>query len=111
VRFIIKWDKKNIFKLAALTSTFGRKFIEKYDVKADSIILVEDDKNFTKSNAVLKIMWLLPGLWKGIYLFSIIPAFIRDYGYDTIAKNRYRWFGKTNCVFVPNSEDKEKFLM
>jgi predicted DCC family thiol-disulfide oxidoreductase YuxK len=100
-----------VFKLAALTSSFGRKFIEKDDVTTDSIILVEGDKIFTKSTAVLKIVRQLPSLWKVFYFFIIFPKPIRDYVYAVIAKNRYRWFGKTNCVFVPNSEDKDKFLM
>jgi predicted DCC family thiol-disulfide oxidoreductase YuxK len=43
-------------------------------------------------------------------VFRIIPAGIRNYLYDYIAGNRYKWFGKKESCMVPTAELKAKFL-
>jgi predicted DCC family thiol-disulfide oxidoreductase YuxK len=62
-------------------------------VNKGSVLLIQDEKIFTKSSAVLHILKCLDGLWPAFYMFIIVPAFIRDPVYDVIAKYRYRWFG------------------
>lgn len=111
VRFIIKRDKKDIFRFASLNSDFAKKNITKNAITTDSIILIEDGEIYFKSTAALKITKHLFGLWKVAYCFIIIPAFLRDGIYDAIAKNRYQWFGKTTCDFTTNNDTKNKFLM
>jgi predicted DCC family thiol-disulfide oxidoreductase YuxK len=49
-------------------------------------------------------------LWKLFYVFILVPAFIRDFLYDIIAKNRYRWFGKRDVCRIPTPEEKNKFI-
>lgn len=34
------------------------------------------------------------GWWRLALLLRIIPRVLRDWAYDMIARNRYRWFGK-----------------
>lgn len=131
VNFIIKRDEKNYFKFASLQSEFVKKFISSYkttsndnrsrrvprslwtleiDKKFDSIILFENNKLYLKSTAVLKITKYLNGFWKIFFIFIIIPPFIRDFFYDIIAKNRYKWFGKRDTCMIPDGKDKNKFL-
>ena len=76
----------------------------------DSIILIENGKIYKKSNAIFKIVKHLNGFWKLIYVFVIVPKFIRDFIYTKIAKNRYQWFGKRNTCMVPTKELKNRFL-
>lgn len=113
VQFIIKRDKKNIFKFAALQSDFGQSQLSKYQLNTDnfdSFILIEEDKIYQKSTAALKIARKLKRGLQIFYVFIIIPAFIRDWFYDRIAKNRYRIFGKRASCMIPTPELKAKFL-
>lgn len=113
VNKIIKHDKKNKFKFAALQSETGKKLLEKYSIdstKIDSIILIEDDVAFIKSTAILKISKQMNGLYPLAYGFIIIPAFIRNIVYDFIARNRYKWFGKKDSCMIPTEEVKSKFI-
>lgn len=113
VNKIIKYDKKNKFKFAALQSDTGKKILEKHAIdstKIDSIILIENDNAFIKSTAVLKIAKHLSGLYPIAYGFIIIPAFVRNIVYNFIARNRYKWFGKKNSCMIPTAEVKEKFI-
>ncbi|MFZ1459235.1 MAG: thiol-disulfide oxidoreductase DCC family protein [Ignavibacteria bacterium] len=113
VNFIIDRDKKNIFKFAALQSEAGQKFLDKSGMDQndfDSVILVDDNKFYSKSSAALKIVKEFPFLWKALYIFIIIPAPLRNFFYDLVAKNRYSWFGKKDSCRMPSPELKNKFL-
>jgi predicted DCC family thiol-disulfide oxidoreductase YuxK len=76
----------------------------------DSIILFENNKIYRKSTAVLKISKHLNGLWPLYYIYILFPEFIRDFIYDIIARNRYKWFGKREACIIPDEEVKEKFI-
>jgi predicted DCC family thiol-disulfide oxidoreductase YuxK len=99
VRFVIKRDVKQIFKLASLQSEFGKKILAENRLDENSFssfILVENGKLYFKSTAALKVVKKLNGPAKLLYIFIIIPPFIRNFIYDIVAKNRYKWFGKSD---------------
>lgn len=113
VTFVIKHDKKNVFQFAALQSAVGIAMAAKHGVdtsKTDSILLIDQDKIYAKSTAALKIARHLSGGYPLLYGFMIVPNFIRNWVYNTIAKNRYKWFGRTDSCMVPAPELKDKFL-
>jgi predicted DCC family thiol-disulfide oxidoreductase YuxK len=113
VQFIIKHDKKDKFRFASLQSDFGISQVENYQVdtkKIDSFIYIYKNKAFTRSSAALKIARQLDGAWPVFYIMIIIPRFLRDWIYNYIAKNRYRWFGKKESCMIPNPELKSRFL-
>ena len=110
---IIKHDKNDVFRFAALQSDVGRAIVTKYDIdtsQTDSIILINSDNYSVKSTAALKIARQLSGGFPLLYAFMIIPNFIRNWVYDIIAKNRYKWFGKKETCMIPTAELKKKFL-
>lgn len=113
VQFIIKRDRKGIFKFASLQSSFGQQQLEKFNIDKNllhSIILVHDDQFFERSDAALEIAKHLNGLWLVLYVFKIIPRFIRDGIYNLIARNRYGLFGKKDACWIPTPELKDRFL-
>jgi predicted DCC family thiol-disulfide oxidoreductase YuxK len=113
VNFIIDHDSKNIFRFASLQSDSGQTLLNKFNLNVesfDSIILVEGDKYYSRSSAVLRIVKNFPGLWKLLYLFVIVPPPLRDLIYDIIAENRYKWFGRKDSCRIPTPDLKEKFL-
>jgi len=113
VTYIIKRDKKNLFKFAALQSEIGQQLISKFNIdtsKVDSIILIDGEKHYEKSSAALRIAKYLSGAYPLLFGFMILPKFIRNAVYDYIAKNRYKWFGKKESCMIPTAELKSKFL-
>lgn len=105
VQFILKRDKKKIFKYASLQSEFGKQRLAENGLSSeeiDTVVLIENGIAYTYSTGALKIAKHLSGLWPLIYGAIIIPAFIRDAVYKYISKNRYRWFGKKDtCIMLP----------
>ena len=114
VQYVIKRDKKDVFRFAALQSDIGQQIIKKHDIdtaKTDSIILyTEDHKLYYKSTAALKISKHLGFPTNPLVIFLIIPAFIRNWVYDFVARNRYKWYGKRDQCMIPTPELKSKFL-
>lgn len=91
VRFITKWDKKHTFEFAPLLDDKSNKT---HTIPSDTIMYQRKNKMYTKSTAVLYILWDLGGLWTLTGLFFAVPAFLRNAVYDFVAKNRYKWAGR-----------------
>lgn len=109
VQFIIARDKHQGFRFASLQSTFGQQYQEQVG-EVDSILLVEEGQVYQKSTAALRIARKLNGLWPMLFVFIIIPPFLRDFIYDIIARNRYRWFGKKESCWLPTPDLKTRFI-
>ena len=113
VQKVIENDAKNQFKFASLQSEFGQKFLEKNKLSKDefnSMILVDGEKFYTRSDAALRIGKELKGLYKLSGLLFAFPKFIRNSVYDFVSRNRYKWFGKQESCWLPIPELKEKFI-
>lgn len=115
ILMVIKYDRKNNFAFAALQSESGKKIIENLQIdisKTDSIILFEPQSSTysIKSTAALKIMGHFGGFWILTKLGWIFPLVFRDFIYDYIAQNRYKWFGKKDNCMIPTPELNSKFL-
>ncbi len=113
VNFIIKHDTKEQFLFASLQSDAAKEILLQFSTKKliqDSIILIDGKNIYEKSSAALQISKHLNDGYKVLYSFIIIPKFIRDWVYDIIAKNRYKWFGKKEKCMIPTSEIKNRFL-
>jgi predicted DCC family thiol-disulfide oxidoreductase YuxK len=113
VNFIIRQDKKKVFRFTALQSDAGQKILNEFKLPQnnfDSFMLVENNKIYQRSDAALRLYNKLPWYWKWTQFFWIFPKFIRDGVYSVIARNRYKWFGKKDQCMVPAPEVKERFL-
>ncbi len=113
VQFIISHDRQKKFTFASLQSDAAKEILLQFDTKyfnLDSIILIYNDKIYSKSAAIIRVGMLLGKGFSFSVIFYIIPRFIRDWMYDFIAKNRYKWFGKKESCMLPNKDLKNRFL-
>ena len=113
INIILKHDKNNYFQFAPSQSNAA---IERFqalsiDQKSiDSVILIDNEKVYTKTDAVIQIAKQLSG-WPNLFrLLKFIPKPLRDFGYDLIANNRYRLFGKKAACMVPDASIRDRFL-
>ncbi|MBB3699102.1 DUF393 domain-containing protein [Flammeovirga yaeyamensis] len=97
VQFIIRHEKSDTFQFASLQSDEGKSLLNKYNLNPDyidSIVLVTDQKAYTKSRAALEIAKDLKSPFHLFRFGTIFPIKVTDLIYDLIAKYRYRLFGK-----------------
>lgn len=113
VQFVIKHDKKSLFKFAALQSEYAKSKLMPYTLQTkqgDSILLLQNAELYEQSTAALKIAKQLNGLWPMLYVFIIVPPFIRNSIYKFIARNRYKWFGKQENCWLPTANLEKRFF-
>jgi predicted DCC family thiol-disulfide oxidoreductase YuxK len=113
VDFIISRDKKNKFKVGALQEIASKNILKDYQINEgylDSLVYIHKNQVYYKSRAALEIARNLSGFWPLIYIFIVIPSFLRNPIYDWIARNRYKWFGQKETCRLPTEEEKSKFL-
>jgi predicted DCC family thiol-disulfide oxidoreductase YuxK len=114
VQFVIKHDKKDLFRFVALQSDLAQSIIKHTgidDKNMDSIILYEPGVAYcVKSEAALEIARNLSGGIALLTVFKVLPTAFSNSIYDYIAKNRYKWFGKKEDCMIPTPELKSKFL-
>ena len=115
VNFIIVRDITDQFKFASLQSEYGKKELIRLGLSLtdfSTIILIEGNKVYLKSTAILKIYKELKG-YKWTKYFLKLPPSLMDYLYMFISKNRYSFFGKNednNSCLLPTLELENKFL-
>ncbi len=113
VNFLLRRDRKGVFRFAALQSEVGRKLLAEAGLQhhdLDSMVLIEGGEVAVKSTAALKAASRLPGLWFMTGLLLLVPRRLRDWCYDAFAARRYRWFGKREVCMVPTAEMRSRFL-
>jgi predicted DCC family thiol-disulfide oxidoreductase YuxK len=92
VNFALDWDQNACFRFAALQSEAGRSLLRRAGRNPDdisSIVLVDIDRAYIKSDAVLRISKkLAPPLPLAGFIGLGFPPLIRDAVYDLVAKNR-----------------------
>lgn len=113
VQFIIMRDKKQRFRFASLQSSIGKKYSSLQPADQPdpgTILLIRNNRIYDRSNAALEIAKELSGAWPALYIFKIVPKFLRDAIYNLIARNRYRWFGKKDECMIPTPALKNRFI-
>jgi len=112
VNRLINCDKKRILRYSSLQGECAATYLDKKSIEGlDSVVFYTQGKTYHKSEAAIQILIKLGGLYKFIgQFFSLIPNSVRNFIYDFVAKNRYRFFGKKEQCRVPTVEEKSLFL-
>lgn len=115
VLFIIDRDPAARFRFAALQSDAAAAALASLSAEvpqhgADSIVLIQDGRVYQRSDAALRIAQGLRRPWPFLGALLVVPRPVRDWVYDLIARNRYRWFGRRDACRIPTTELKERFV-
>lgn len=113
VNFILRKENDDTLRFVSLQSSLGAEILKKYNLPSDyteSILFLNNNTLYTKSRAVLHISKFLKMPWSLGSIFLIIPSLLSDVCYDMFARNRYRWFGKTDACMIPPTNHKLRFL-
>ena len=116
VRFLINRDPRAHFRFAALQSDAARRICAAHGVpvptysEPDSIVVIADGRALERSDAALAIATQLPFPWRMLGVLRVLPRVLRDWAYRLVARNRYRWFGRTETCMVPTPELRARFI-
>jgi len=113
VRFIIRRDRTRRFYFASRQSGLGCDLLARHGLDSDrndTTVLIEGERAYVRSTAALRIARRLRWPWPVLSGFIVVPRFLRDWTYDRLAANRYRWFGKTDTCAALTDETRGRFL-
>lgn len=101
--FVRRRDNDGKFIFVPLQSAEGKEMIRLAGLTegdSDTAVYLAGGRYHLQSGAVLHILKDIGGIWSLLFVFIIIPAFIRDRIYDAVASNRYRLFGKRDACEI-----------
>jgi predicted DCC family thiol-disulfide oxidoreductase YuxK len=115
VDFLIRNNARQNLKFASLQSEIAQRLMKGHGLQTllerlDSIVFIEKGKVYTHSDAALSIARNLDGIWPLLAVFLVLPRPLRDVAYRFVARNRYRWFGKSETCRMPTPELLRRFL-
>jgi predicted DCC family thiol-disulfide oxidoreductase YuxK len=93
VRWLKERDKENRLSFLALQSQEARMLLKSYNeqfAQKNTVYLLSNNEVYTKSEAVLKALKILPRPYSFLSYLRIFPMSIRNWFYDIVAKNRHR---------------------
>ncbi|MCO5052562.1 MAG: DCC1-like thiol-disulfide oxidoreductase family protein [Verrucomicrobiae bacterium] len=114
VRFLLQRDKAQTLRFAPLQGETAKARTD-LPTELRTVVFIlrpgtPDEQIFTRSEAALRLLEHLGGIWRVVSWLRIIPRGVRDGIYDFIARRRYRWFGKDESCPLPPTEWQARFL-
>ena len=118
VKFLMKRDRADRFRYAPLQSELGREMLARFGITGfpDGVVLVTDvfrpgEKLHQRSDGVAASLMLLDGPWsKAGKVLMLMPRWLREWGYEVVARVRYRVFGRYDTCPVPRPEERDRLL-
>ena len=100
--WLMRRDASGLIAFTSAQGVLGQALYAHYGVEIDdSYLLIANGRAFTASRGYFELARLLGGWWNFLRIFVIFPERFRDWLYAIVARNRYRWFGKTDhCALL-----------
>ena len=113
VNFVLDHDRSGRFRFAALQSDTGKRLLAEHglaDLPLSTSVLIDGGRAYMNSDGILRTAVLLGGAFRLLAPLLFVPRPLRDVAYQAFARNRYRWFGRTEACRVPTPETRARFL-
>ena len=118
IGFVLPRDRQGVFRYAAIQSPTGRRILESFGRDPDLLDTIFVVTNYeaetpalhSKSGAALFIAGALGWPWKLATVLRALPRPVLDWGYDRVAKSRYKIFGHTDTCMLPAPAFRSRFL-
>ena len=120
VQFILRRDRNAIFRFASLQSAFAARILARHNANPtdldtvyvvlnhdlpDESLLSRSDSRPLRPKATRRRLARQPHS-----LLQLLPKFLRDAAYNTVARHRYRIFGRSDVCTLPTDADHSRFL-
>lgn len=106
-RRVLKHDRLGRFRLTPAQSALGRALLTHYGLDPldpSTLVLVEDGRAWTRSDAVVRILSGLEGPIRRASVLRWLPRPVRDAAYDGIARRRRSLPGAGAWCAMPDQE-------
>ncbi len=118
-QFVLARDRKDQFRFASLQSATAQDILKRHGqdpaVLSTFFVVLDpgtpNERLMERGAAARFVLKRLGGGWGVLGTgMSIVPRILLNAGYDVVAANRYRMFGKEESCWLPTPEHERKFL-
>jgi predicted DCC family thiol-disulfide oxidoreductase YuxK len=112
-QFVLRHDGRGVHRLLAAQTPLGHALYVHYGLDPrdyESMILIADGVAWLKSEAVIRIAEGLGLPWSLAAIARVLPRAWRDRLYGSLARNRFRVFGRRDTCYLPDPRDADRFL-
>jgi predicted DCC family thiol-disulfide oxidoreductase YuxK len=117
-QFVLLRDTRAVFDFAPLQSPTARSVLPRLGGHAESLDTVYVVMNYrSESPALLSKAVAASFVLKTLgirgplsWAFRVLPDGLLNLGYDLVARNRYRVFGKSETCIMPSAEFRQRFI-
>ena len=113
VRFIVRHEAGPRLRFVPFQSPVGARLMREHGFDPENVktfVLISGGRAYARSDAAIRITRYFGGAWRALAVMALVPRPIRDGVYDLVARNRYRWFGRTDACMVPTPELRARFI-
>lgn len=113
VKFLLKYDRLGVIRFASMQGQTGQALLAQAGLRVDglqTLLVVDQGRSWQHTGAILRLLHVLGWPWRAAWLAWPIPAPVRDAAYRLVARNRYRWFGRSDTCLVPPAGQSARFL-
>lgn len=112
VDLILRIDDKEAFRFAPIQGETAKQLLPPLSEAPQewSMFYLDERGIHKESDAFLAVYRHLGGAWWFLSLLRLVPRGVRDFVYRTVARNRYRWFGRRDACRIPSPEEQSRFL-
>lgn len=113
VTFILRHEADQRLRFVPLQSVAGSRLMRELGLDpedAKTFVLLARGGAFVRSDAAVRVCATFKWPWKALAALRVIPRPIRDWAYDLVARNRYRWFGRSEVCMVPTPDLRARFI-
>ena len=114
VQYTLRHEREPAIRFVAIQSREGRALAQAHGIDPDdpeSFLFIEDGKALAKSDGVLALLRHLRGPARLLRIGAVLPQAMRDWLYDRVARNRYRWFGQKTACERPDPAQRHRFTL
>lgn len=113
VQFLLRHGRRGVFQFAAMQGPTGAGLLAQAGLPLQglqTLLLVDGPRSWQHTAAIFRVLHALGWPWRAAWAAWLVPAPLRDAGYRWLARNRYRWFGRTETCWLPPAGTAGRFL-
>lgn len=110
-RFLMQHDRAGRIAFTSAQGAIGEALYRHYGLAMDETYLfLARGRAETMSDGYLAVAREFGGVWHLAGAGRLVPRIVRDAIYRLVARNRYRWFGRTEACALLSPEQRARLL-
>lgn len=113
VQFLLRHDRKGRIRFASMQGATGGQLLADAGLTVNglqTLLVVDQGRSWQHTAAILRVLHELGWPWRLAWAGIVVPAPLRDVIYRWVARNRYRFWGRSALCMVPPQSSADRFL-